>query len=275
MPRVARAMVVWVAGACLVARGAEPATEVLENSIGIKLVRIPAGEFEMGHDDDGMATRHAKPAHRVRITKPFYLGMHEVTNAHWKQVTNAEPAGTWKDADRPVAQMDWGQAAGFCTRLSALPAERKAGRVYRLPTEAEWEYACRAGTTTHYAFGDDWQQLPDYGWFVDNSRGQTQPVGTRKANPWGLHDMHGNVWEWCSDWYGPYGKDAVTDPQGAAAGTERVIRGGSFQHSGGYCRSAARVAEAYGWPPYRPQDSWGFRVAMTEPDPPPPDDAAK
>jgi formylglycine-generating enzyme required for sulfatase activity len=273
MRNVTIAAVMWIAGACLVAR-AQQSPEVLENSIGMKLVKIPAGEFDMGHADNGLATRYAGPVHRVRITKPFFLGMHEVTNAQWKAVSKSEPS-TWKEPDRPVDTVDWGQAAGFCKALSGLPEEKKAGRVYRLPTEAEWEYACRAGTKTLYPFGDDWKQLADYGWFVDNSQAQTQPVGKRKPNPWGLHDMHGNVWEWCNDFFSPYEAAAATDPQGPAEGSERVIRGGSFRHSAGYGQSAARGSDAYGWPPFRPQNHWGFRVALTIPEPPPAEAAAK
>jgi formylglycine-generating enzyme required for sulfatase activity len=159
----------------------------------------------------------------------------------------------------PVEQVSWEDAVEFCKKLSDLPEEKAAGRVYRLPTEAEWEYACRAGSKTAYSFGESSESLGDYTYFQGNSNGQTHPVGEKKANAWGLHDMHGNVWEWCSDWYGEYPKGAVSDPVGPREGSCRVLRGGSWYGGAALCRSAYRY-----WliPSYR-LDDFGFRVALS------------
>jgi formylglycine-generating enzyme required for sulfatase activity len=175
----------------------------------------------------------------VTLTKPFYIGVYEVTNAQWKRVMGTVPS-RWKGADLPVGNVGWDDANEFCRRLSALPEEKQAGRVYRLPTEAEWEYACRAGTTTKWSFGDDESRLGDYAWFDGNSGNGTHPVGKKKPNAWGLFDMHGNVTEWCNDWLGDYAKGAVTDPQGPSQGSHRVYRGGSWLYTAGDCRSAFR-----------------------------------
>ena len=136
--------------------------------------------------------------------------------------------------------MNWHDAVEFCRKLSKRPAEKAAGRVYRLPTEAQWEYACRAGTTTNYSFGDDGSDLGDYAWYRENSNSSTHPVGGKQPNAWGLYDMHGNVWEWCSDWYGDYPDRAVTDPTGTRTGSSRVRRGGSWNYDAEVCRSANR-----------------------------------
>jgi formylglycine-generating enzyme required for sulfatase activity/predicted Ser/Thr protein kinase len=224
------------------------------NSVGISLTGLPAGTFAMG---DAAGRSDEKP-HRVTLTRPFYLGVHEVTNAQWKQVMGSVPSN-WKDDDHPVEQVSWQEALEFCRKLSALPEERKAGRVYRLPTEAEWECACRAGATTRYSFGDDEKLLGDYGWFEKNSGSKTHPVGQKKPNAWGLYDMHGNVWEWCSDKFGDYPDGAVTDPKGPSSGSGRVNRGGSWLSSAGNCRSASRD-----W--FNPSNRnvyLGFRLALS------------
>ena len=200
------------------------------DSIGMKFKLIPAGTFTMGDGDD---------AHDVTLTKPFKMGVHEVTQAQYEQVMGVNPS-KFKGADNPVENVSWDDAVEFCRRLSELPAEKAAGNVYRLPTEAEWEYACRAGTTTKYSFGDDESEFGDYAWYCDNSDEQTHPVGSKKPNAWGLYDMHGNVLEWCQDWYGDYPSGSVTDPTGPAVGSHRVIRGGSWDRTAGYCRSAHR-----------------------------------
>jgi formylglycine-generating enzyme required for sulfatase activity len=226
----------------------------IRTSIGIELKLIPPGTFTMGQaggDKD-------ETPHEVTLTKPFYMGVYEVTNAQWKRVMGSEPSN-WKDDDRPVEQVSWDDANEFCRRLSALPEEKRAGRVYRLPTEAEWEYACRAGTTTKWSFGDDESGLGDYAWFGGNSGSQTHPVGKKKPNAWGLFDMHGNVWEWCSDWSGDYAKGAVTDPQGPSGGSLRVNRGGSWRRTAGNCRSAFRGRYA----PSLRFVSLGFRLALS------------
>ena len=144
----------------------------------------------------------------------------------------------------------------FCRKLSALPEEKKAGRVYRLPTGAEREYACHAGSKTAYSFGESSRSLGAYAWFDDNSDAKTHPVGKKKPNAWGLYDMHGNVWEWCSDWYGAYPRGSATDPTGPRSGSARVNRGGSWASVAAHCRSADRDGDD---PSYR-YFSIGFRV---------------
>jgi formylglycine-generating enzyme required for sulfatase activity len=219
---------------------------------------LPAGTFTM---DKGKAMG-TKWAHRVTLTQPFELGTYEVTQGQYKQVMSTTPSDNMrlKGPKHPVENVSWDDAVEFCRKLSALPAEKKAGYVYRLPTEAEWEYACRAGTTTEYSFGDRASELGDYAWYGKNSiiTNQTHPVGQKKPNPWGLYGMHGNVSEWCQDWHGGYGYPSgpVTDPTGAASGSRRVLRGGSWSDYSGSCRSARRGSNS---PDYR-SSRLGFRV---------------
>ena len=221
------------------------------NSVGIPMKAIPAGRFTMGE----RGNTDEKP-HEVALTKPFFLGVHEVTNAQWKRVMGSIPS-EWNGDSLPVETVSWNDAIDFCRTLSALPEENAAGRVYRLPTEAEWEFACRAGTTTEYSFGDP-EKLFFHGWFAGNSGGRTHPVGEKKPNALGLYDMHGNVWEWVSDWYGQYPNEAVTDPPGPSFGHGRVNRGGSWSREARDCRSAIRRM-------YNPSVRYkylGFRLAM-------------
>jgi formylglycine-generating enzyme required for sulfatase activity len=153
-----------------------------------------------------------------------------------------------------VESVSWDDAVEFCKRLSA-----KEGLIYRLPTEAEWEYACRVGSTTRYCFGDDRRQLVEYAWFEGNSGGKTHPVGQKKPNAWGLYDMYGNVWEWCQDWYDAYPSGMVTDPQGPSSGSGRVYRGGSWDYVASLCRSAFRFANESTLRTY----DGGFRLALS------------
>jgi len=238
----------------------QPGREVITNSIGMKLKLIPAGEFSMGspESEEGRSSDEG-PQHRVRITRPFYLGVHEVTQTEYERMMGNNPSH-FKAASLPVENASWDDAIEFCRKLSALPEERSAGRVYRLPTEAEWEYACRAGSTTQYCFGDDENGLDEYGWFSNNSQSRTHPAGGKNANAWGLCDMHGNVWEWCADWYGRdfYGNSPTDDPTGPASGSLRVDRGGGWDGVAGSCRSASR--DGY-WPVSR-YIVLGFRVAL-------------
>ena len=219
-------------------------------SVGMKFKLIPAGTFTMGIGNE---------AHEVTLTKPFKMGVHEVTQAQYEQVMGVNPSH-FKGAENPVEEVSWGDAVEFCRRLSDLPAEKAAGNVYRLPTEAEWEYACRAGTTTMYSFGDDDSELGDYAWFLENSGTKTHPVGRKQPNAWGLYDMHGNVWEWCQDRYGDYPSGSVTEPTGPAVGSARLIRGGCWFFTAGYCRSAYRFG--YG-PSNRINRTLGFRVCLS------------
>ena len=159
-----------------------------------------------------------------------------------------------------LREWGWEDAVECCRRLSELPAEKVAGNVYRLPAEAEWEYACRAGTTTNYSFGDGASDLGDYEWFYSNSGQTTHPVGGKKLNAWGLFDMHGNVFEWCQDWYGEYPIGTITDPTGADRGSRRVGRGGSWNAPARVCQSTHRLRLT---PAYRFSRNFGFRVSMS------------
>ena len=236
---------------------------VITNSIGMKMVLIPAGEFMMGSpDDDPEAVDHEKPQHLVRITRPFHLGIYPVTQAEYERVMESNPSHFTGGPNRPVETVSWNDAQEFCRRLSALPEEEATGHVCRLPTEAEWEYACRAGTTTRYSFGDWPESLGDYAWWVTNSAQTTHPVGEKKPNAWGLYDMNGNVFEWCADWWGSdsYGQSSPDDPTGPSSGASRVLRGGSWINGfPDHFRCAYRRED----PPVSRDDSYGFRVART------------
>ena len=196
-----------------------------------------------------MGDPSSSPIHQVTITRDFYLGKYQVTQAQWEAVMGANPCH-FKGADRPVEQVSWEECQEFIKRLNAT-----GKGAFRLPTEAEWEYASRAGSTGRYCFGDNEAQLGEYAWYT-NSGNETQPVGRKKANGWGLHDMHGNVWEWCQDWYGDYPTGAVTDPHGASSGSDRVYRGGCWGCDASFTTSAVRCW--YG-PDYRSYNL-GFRL---------------
>ena len=232
--------------------------KTVTNSIGMKLIEIPAGEFTMG-DGVGVA---------VTLTQSFGLGKTEVTRSQWTKVMSTEP---WVGRDHvievdkncPATNLDWEHATFFCQNLTAI--ERKAKKLkpneeYRLPTEAEWEYACRAGTTTVFSFGNDEKKLGEYGWFGGNIAGKryAHRVGLKKSNPWGLQDMHGNVAEWCSDFHSP-ALSGGTDPVGPKWSSDRVLRGGSWAEDPRLCRSAYRKEfPSFGLA------SIGFRVARSQ-----------
>ena len=244
-----------------------PVTRTLDLGGGVKmeLVLIPAGEFMMG-SPASEAQRYADegPQRTVRISRPFYLARTEVTQAQWQAVMGNNPSHFKGDGRLPVEQVSWNDAQEFCRKLSA-----KAGVTVRLPTEAEWEYACRAGTATPFHFGSTITtdqanydgNYPYGGGPKGVYRQKTVAVGSFPANAWGLHDMHGNVWEWCQDLYGAYAAGSVTDPTGAGSGTERVLRGGSWSSGATYCRCAYRSGSR---PAYR-FDDIGFRVAVGTP----------
>jgi len=247
------------------------ATEWTIPCVAMKMKRIPAGSFTMGSPAGEMCRRDDETQHRVTIAKPFYMGVHEVTQREFyklmmpsdydydawqfkrgplgdgaafcfryptsKGLISGDRAlgGTLTDLN-PMECVTWARAKAFCDKLAET--EKRAGRlpdgyVYRLPTEAEWEYACRAGTQGPYNVEVDYTVVASvrkFAWVDDFNwvNFGTRAVGTRRPNAWGLYDLHGNVYEWCLDWYGPYPKGAVTDPTGPAAGTERVVRGGCF-----------------------------------------------
>ena len=217
--------------------------KTIENSIGMKFVPIPAGTFTMGSPAAEKDRYDDETQHQVTLTKSFYMGRTEVTQGQWKKVMGTEP---WKGQDYvqegddyPAVYISWDDAVEFCKKLSAME-----NRVYRLPTEAEWEYACRGGTKTAFSFGDDEADLSKYAWFDGNAyyvdEKYAHQVGQKLPNAFGLHDMHGNVWEWCSDWYSEYPSGPLTDPQGPNTGSSRVLRGGSWNDEPGIVRCADR-----------------------------------
>ncbi len=240
-----------------VAGASGPSAGSITNTLGMKFALIPAGAFMMGSPvNDGVPLDPERPQHRVRITRPFYLGVHEVTQAQYEAVMGnnpsyfsanaggqAEVAGQLTDR-HPVESVAWPDAVAFCNKLSEkeglkpfyeLDGETArvpdwSGSGYRLPTEAEWEYGCRANSTTTYSFGNDPTEAGAYAWSADNSGGRTHPVGEKRSNPFGLFDMHGNVWEWCWDEFGDryFDESPVDDPRGPTGITppRRVIRGG-------------------------------------------------
>jgi formylglycine-generating enzyme required for sulfatase activity len=205
----------------------------------VKLVYISPGEFMMGSPDSEKDRGSDEgPQHHVRISKGFYMSVTEVTQGQWKAVMGSEPSSfQLNDDNLPVDSISYTDAVEFCCKLS-----QKEGKGYRLPTEAEWEYACRAGTTTRFYFGDRDSQLSDYAWHAGNSRRKTHTVGQKKPNAFGLYDMHGNVRELCSDWYdeGYYSQSPADDPKGSSTGKKRVLRGGCWYDDAGYCRVATR-----------------------------------
>jgi formylglycine-generating enzyme required for sulfatase activity len=237
----------------------------ITNSIGIKLMLIPKGTFMMGSPEREKGRWEQETQHEVTISRDYYLGVYEVTQAQYEKVMGKNPShfqGAMvgnENADLPVENVSWDDAVEFCKKLSDLPDEKKAGRVYRLPTEAEWEYACRAGSKTAYSFDDEEGLLPEYGWFNRNSSDRTHTVGLLEPNAWGLYDMHGNVWEWCSDWYGEYPKGAVSDWTGPKVGSDRVSRGGGWGSGAALCQSALRNRVN----PSNRSNFLGFRLALS------------
>jgi formylglycine-generating enzyme required for sulfatase activity len=226
-----------------------PATMEFDVGPGVtmKMILIPPGKFTKGEG----ANRH-----EVTISKPLLMGVTEVTQEQYQAVMGTNPSW-YKGATNPVDGVSWNDATEFCKKLS-----EKTHQIVRLPTDAEWEYACRAGAQTAYSFGDDPSALGDYAWTYGNSGWATHPVGQKKPNAWGLYDMHGNLWEWCADWFGEDPKGAVTDPSGPATGTLRVQRGGSVCNPDDDALSNAVRA---GNSPRSPLSCNGFRCAMTLP----------
>ena len=224
--------------------------EDLGKGVKLDLILIPAGKFKMGSPESEKDRDDDEAQHEVTLTKPFYMGKYEVTQEQWEVVMGNNPSKRTIGANLPVTDVSWEDCQEFIKKLNA-----KKNGGYRLPTEAEWEYACRAGTTTAYSFGDSLTRSDaNYG---DGVAGSIKSVGSYKANAFGLHDMHGNVWEWCEDWYGPLQNGKVTDPKGTATGTNRVLRGGPF----GYSASAARSSERNDYSPSYSLNYYGFRVA--------------
>jgi formylglycine-generating enzyme required for sulfatase activity len=230
----------------------------ITNSLGMKLSLIPPGQFLMGSPPKEEWHRDNETLHRVTLTKAFYMATTEVTQAQWKTLMGTNPSFCTGDK-LPVETVTWQQAVEFCRKLSD-----KEGTKYRLPTEAEWEFACRAGTTTPFHTGETIStEQANYDGnytYAGGEKGvfreETTDVGSFAPNAWGLHDMHGNVWEWCADWYGEYANGDATDPTGPAQGEERVLRGGTWINFPAVCRSANRgKAVPLSW-----NFHFGFRV---------------
>ncbi len=219
---------------------------------GLEAKRAARSEYDAGVTRFKQALNAEKPAHAVTLSNPFYMGKFEVTQEQYEQVIGTNPSD-FKGGTLPVERVSWDDAQRFCQKLST-----SSGCRLRLPTEAEWEYACRAGTTTVFCSGDAERTLDGVGLYDGNAGGRTHPVGQKKANAWGLYDMHGNVWEWCQDWGSSYTANALTNPQGAGSGTLRVLRGGSWDYVAQLCRSAIR---SYNGPDDR-HYRYGFRVVV-------------
>ena len=243
-----------------------------------EVVYLPDGTFTMG-DLQGHGHSNEKPVHEVRlsafaigrypITVVEYLRFVDATGSHypeWLETGNKYHLETGTDKhyrqagvsldnrEHPVVGITWENAAAYCQWLS-----EQTGEQYRLPTEAQWEYACRAGSGAEYCFGSDAGQLGDYAWYRKNAEGRLHDVGQKQPNAWGLYDMHGNVWEWVEDWYDVYSDDAQVDPSGPESGSSRVFRGGGWRDVAEDCRSSIRD---HGGPRYRDFDL-GFRLART------------
>jgi formylglycine-generating enzyme required for sulfatase activity len=228
----------------------------------LAMILVPAGEFMMGSpNSDDNAERDEKPQHPVRITRPFYLGKYPVTQEQWQAVMGNNPS-RFNGPKSPVQNVSWDDCQQFLKKLNAKIGAQGGKLV--LPTEAQWEYACRAGSTTRYCFGDHDSGLDEYAWYAANSGKTTRPVGLKKPNVWGLYDMHGDVEEWCADRYDGsyYGKSPTDDPTGPATGSDRVDRGGSSESPADRCRSAARGARR----PGDRSDNLGFRIAQVPAD---------
>jgi len=248
----------------LLAEGVKPCvpqqTVVLEDDIEMTFAWIPPGTFLMGSPpgEDGRSDDEVQ--HRVTLTKGFYLGVHPVTQAQWRAVMGDNPS-EFKGDPLPVEKVSWDDCQRFLQGLGG-----KTGQRFRLPTEAEWEYACRAGTTTPFYFGEtiSTDQANYNGNFAYGKgkkggyREKTTPAGSFPANAWGLHDLHGNVWEWVSDWYGGYPKGCQKDPVWIISGTARVLRGGSWCYDPRHCRSACRRR----FVPGSPLGNFGCRVLL-------------
>ena len=258
--------------------GTDPPTTItaeLPGGAQLEMVWIAPGAFTMGSpqneidqlyidaDWDTDSFSDEGPQHEVVISEGFYLGKYELTQGQWEAVMGSNPS-KYKGANRPVEQVSWYDVQFFVQELNQFAGSS----VYRLPTEAEWEYACRAGTATRWSSGDDESQLTDYAWYGGNNSFSgvymqdtlgTKDVGTKLPNPWGLYDMHGNVDEWCQDWYGAYSNRSQVDPTGPATGSYRVYRGGGFLDDAIYVRSASRYMDL----PGESYNYVGFRLLRT------------
>jgi len=229
---------------------ATPVADIVKVAAGIEkeMILIPAGKFKMGSPASEKGRSGDETQYEVTLTKPIYMGKFEVTQEQWEALMGNNPSIRTKGANLPVTNVSWEDCQEFIKKLNAIT---KGG--YRLPYEAEWEYTCRAGTTTAYSCGDN---LTKNDANIDGD--SIKAVGSYKPNAFGLYDMHGNVWEWCEDWYGDYPEESVTDPRGSATGEYRVLRGGSFLN---YALLARSFNRNYDSPTYRLNPGLGFRLA--------------
>jgi formylglycine-generating enzyme required for sulfatase activity len=250
----------------------------LGDGVKMNFVSISNGSFTMGQAD---GNSDESPTRTVTISNGFFMGKYEVTQEQYQKIMGTNPSHFTTDTNLPVEQVSWYYAVSFCNKLSINQGLKPcytdsdgsttinsgdtvtcdwSANGYRLPTEAEWEYCCRAGTTTIYSCGDSFDSA--YGWYYSNSSSKTHVVGTKTANPWGLHDMHGNVWEWCWDWYDSdyYSANDNSDPRGPDSGSVLVNRGGSWDYFASYLRSADR----HSYYPNGTSDYIGFRVLRVQ-----------
>jgi formylglycine-generating enzyme required for sulfatase activity len=229
-------------------------TETIRNVLGMRFVYIPPGTFMMGSPEDEPGHRKNERQHEVELTQGFYMQTTPVTQGQWQAVMGRNPSifkSGWEDC--PVEGVSWKDVQAFIKKANA----QSGGDTYRLPTEAEWEYSCRAGTETAYYTGSTKADLGRAGWYGQNSNDGTHPVGQKEANLFGLYDMHGNIWEWCQDCYSDYPEaKEVTDPKGISEGMDQVVRGGSWNRIAEYCRAAVR----HGHAPGSRDDDLGFRL---------------
>jgi formylglycine-generating enzyme required for sulfatase activity len=247
----------------------------------IESVLIPAGTFQMGNTGAYSGESDEKPVHSVTISRAFRMSKYEVTQSQWKTVMNTDPSD-FKGNNLPVESVSWYGAVDFCNKLSDRDGLTRCYTIngtdvtcswsangWRLPTEAEWEYACKAGTTTDFYSGSltnvycsplD-ENLDKIGWYCGNENTKTRDVGQKEPNAFGLYDMSGNVWEWCWDWYSSYSNTSVTDPTGASTGSRRVLRGGSWSNGAGSCRSSSRYGTYY--LQFNSCSLYGFRISRT------------
>jgi formylglycine-generating enzyme required for sulfatase activity len=233
--------------------------ETIENGIGMQLVEIPSGKFKMGGDPVAeQADENETPRRDVIFDKPFCMCRFQVTQSQWARVMKTDPSH-FKGPDRPVETVSHHDALAFVERLN----EMEGKKLYRLPTEAQWEYAARAGSQSAYCYGTERMKLSRYAWYKSNSKDETHPVGLLAPNDWGLHDMHGNVHEWCADWFDRnyYAARPAKDPKGPETGLARVLRGGDWSSEDWYCRCAIRSLSS----PDRRSPRVGFRVVMLSP----------
>lgn len=234
----------------------------ISNSTGMEFILVPAGEFDMGSPSREKRRKlWESPVHRVTIKKPFYLGKYPVTQEQWQKIMENSPS-FFKGKKYPVESISWIEAQAFLRKLKSLEKADENNFLYRLPTEAEWEYAARAGTATSYFFGEDESKLTEYAWFLGNSGLETHHVGLKKPNPWGLYDIYGNVGEWVQDEYHISYRDAPSDgrawenPFPSISVPVRIRRGGGWNGNAGCCRSAERLFATQD----RRLNSLGFRV---------------